>query len=131
LERHYQAEIKTERDREAFYSRAERALVWLNEFAPDEFRYRINQQPVPMELTEQQQQALQNLRQLIEQCDLADISPKDLNQKIYDEVIRATEIQPKEFFQVVYQKLISREQGPRLPSFLKEIGRERLLQLLV
>ena len=58
------------------------------------------------------------------------VEPKDLNQAIYDDVIHKTGADAKEVFHAVYKKLIGRDQGPRLPGFLKEIGKDRLLALL-
>jgi lysyl-tRNA synthetase class 1 len=67
---------------------------------------------------------------LVKSTDLDSIDPKELNQAIYDRVVHAAAVDPKAFFTVVYQTLIGRDQGPRLPGFLKEIGQNRLLELL-
>lgn len=68
---------------------------------------------------------------MIIRVDLDTIEGKDLNDLLYEEVIRGVEIEPKEFFELVYNKLISRDKGPRLPSFLKELGSEKIAKLLV
>lgn len=129
-EKFYRTSIVTESDRQAFTARASRALFWLEHYAPGEFRYMLNQQPVALELTPAQQESLRALRSLVETTDLDGIDGKELNQKIYDDVIRGVNIDAKEFFAAVYRKLINRDQGPRLPGFLKEIGREKLVELL-
>ena len=130
LNRYYSDKVKTETDRTLFLNRCERAWTWLTTLAPDEFRYQINKDSPEIQLSTLQSSALDNLKSLVETVDLDTIEANDLNQKIYDDVIRATDVDAKEFFQAVYQKLISRDKGPRLPSFLKEIGRDRLLNLL-
>ena len=130
LSKYYGDKAVTDRDKELFRIRSEKALFWLKEYAPEEFRYTINVDPVAMEVSELQQKAIDALKSLISSTDLDAIEGKELNQKIYDDVIRGVEIDGKEFFKVVYQKLITRDQGPRLPMFLKEIGRDRLLHLL-
>ena len=81
-------------------------------------------------MTLEQQTALTALRKLVETTDLGAVEPKELNQAIYDHVINAAGCDGKAFFTAVYQRLIGRDQGPRLPGFLKEIGKERLLELL-
>lgn len=132
FQRYYQDEIGSHpEDRQRFQLRAERAWRWVNEYAPEEFRYRLHKDPIAMELDPMEAKALQAMFELVRSTDLDEIEPKDLNQKIYDEVIRAVNIESKQFFRVVYQKLIGRDQGPRLPAFLKEVGQERLMRLLV
>ncbi|SMF50096.1 lysine--tRNA ligase [Pseudobacteriovorax antillogorgiicola] len=130
LERYYADDVRTELDRQLFERRCEKALAWLELYAPDEFKYKINQEPVEIDLDDSQKAALSALRALVESTDLDAILPKDLNQKIYDDVIRKVDIEAKHCFQAVYMKLINREQGPRLPGFLKELGKERILKLI-
>ncbi len=130
-ERYYLHLAKSEQEKALFFARAQRALHWLRECASDEFRYQIHTQPVAVSLSEKQTEALTALCQLLSELDLETIDAKDLNQRLYDDIIHKVSCDGKEFFAAVYQKLIGRDQGPRLPGFLKEIGRERLLKLLV
>jgi lysyl-tRNA synthetase class 1 len=128
--RFYQQDIRDSQDAVAFEERAVCAWRWLEKHAPEEFKYRINSEAVVMQLDSSLQQAVVALRKLVAATDLDAIETDDLNQKIYDEVIRGIGVDGKIFFPVVYQKLISRDRGPRLPGFLKEIGKDRLLGLL-
>ena len=64
------------------------------------------------------------------EVDLDAVDPKELNQLVYDQVVHGSGCDPKEAFKGIYQKLIGRDQGPRLPGFMKELGRERLNELL-
>jgi lysyl-tRNA synthetase class 1 len=130
LERYYTSEVKTPADRESFLSRAKRAAAWLEKYAPDEFRYRLHDKPHSVPLSDLQKAGLKALRDLVAATDLDAIDPKDLNQKIYDDAIRGANVEGKDFFAAVYQRLIGRDQGPRLPGFIKEIGRDKLLELL-
>jgi lysyl-tRNA synthetase class 1 len=130
LERYYRADVKTPADRDAFLERATRAWTWLEKYAPDEFRYQLHDAPVTLELSPEQSRGLAALRELVTGTDLDAIDPKDLNQAIYDRVIHGAGVDGKAFFSAVYQRLIGRDQGPRLPGFLKEIGKEKLLELL-
>ena len=127
----YAEHLRTPEDHAAFDLRAARAWTWVTAYAPEEFRFRINTQPIPMDLSDIQKSALEKLKQLITRVDLDTIEGKDLNDLLYEEVIRGVEIEPKDFFQLVYNKLISRDKGPRLPSFLKELGSEKIAKLLV
>ncbi|MCB9229096.1 MAG: lysine--tRNA ligase [Deltaproteobacteria bacterium] len=130
LKRYYSESIKSPADQEKFHARASRALKWLQTFAPDEFRYTLNSNPVRPDLGDDQLRALQAIRQLIHETDLDAISTKDLNELIWEKAVRGADCDAPDMFRAVYQKLISRNQGPRLPGFLKEIGKERLLEIL-
>ena len=130
LERYYADKVLTPLDRELFMARADRAWNWLEEYAPEEFRYQIHRQPVDVPLTPKQKEALEAFRGLLGAVDLQVIDAKDLNQRLYDDIIHTTGCDGKEFFAAVYQKLIGRDQGPRLPGFIKELGRDRILNLL-
>jgi lysyl-tRNA synthetase class 1 len=81
-------------------------------------------------MSEKQKEAVLALRGLLQKLDLSTIEAKDLNQRLYDDIIHTTGCDGKEFFSAVYQKIIGRDQGPRLPGFLKELGNERVLGLL-
>ncbi len=133
LKKFYSSEVKTEQDRTLFRIRCKKAAAWLDKYAEDGFKYSIRteawQRPT-CEHGELKDKALGALVAITSAEDFSTMVAKDLNQKIYDDVIRAVEIEPKVFFQDVYQHLIGRDQGPRLPSFLLEIGAERLQKLL-
>jgi len=130
LNRYYKEQVKTDQDQKLFIDRCERAWNWLTIHAPEEFRYQINLTPPELSLSDNQAKAIDMLKKLLSNIDLEALEASELNQKIYDDVIRGTGCDAKDFFQAVYQKLISRDKGPRLPSFLKEIGHERLMSLL-
>ena len=130
MDKYYSVETKDQVDRAAFEERAKLAWSWIEKHAPEEFCYRINTAQKQMDISDLDKLALGKLRQMLEGVDLEAIESKELNQKIYDDVIHGAEVEAKEFFPVVYQKLINRDRGPRLPSFLKEIGKSRLLELI-
>lgn len=130
LNKYYANDVKDEQDRQAFLSRCQKAWNWLQSHAPEEFRYAINKEKIDQSFEAPVEAAVTNLIALIKEIDLESITPKELNQLLYDKAIHPAECEPKSFFKAVYQKLILRDQGPRLPSFLKEVGEERLLHLL-
>jgi lysyl-tRNA synthetase class 1 len=130
-ERWYSNLAKTPEDKALFISRAHRAWNWVTDSAPDEFRYHINKAPVAFALSQYQTEALRLLLDLLDKVDLNAIEPKDLNQRLFDDIIHKTGRENgKEFFEAVYQKVISRDQGPRLPMFLKDLGADRVRKLL-
>lgn len=54
---------------------------------------------------------------------------KDLQQAMYD-IAKEIGIDPKALFTSMYQVLIAKDQGPRLASFMKIIGKDKLNKLL-
>lgn len=117
-------------DQDIFIARASCAWRWLKKHAPEEFKYSIHDSAQDIALSQDQQNALEAMRKLIANEDLAVIEAKQLNELIWEQVVHGANCDAKQAFQAVYQKLIGRDQGPRLPGFLKEIGKEKLLELL-
>jgi lysyl-tRNA synthetase class 1 len=131
MERYYGDMIQNQADKDAFLDRAGRAWNWLQHYAPEEFRYSLAAgRKNKSDFSESQHAAMKALGSLVNEVNLETVDPKDLNQLIYDKVIHASGCDPKEAFKAIYQKFIGRDQGPRLPGFLKELGRERVNELL-
>lgn len=130
MDKYYGSFMKTEADRMAFALRCSKATNWLERHAPDEFKYRINKTKPTRAWSADEQNILAKTRAVVESTDLEAIDPKDLNQKIYDAVVNGASWDSKVAFSTIYQCLINRDQGPRLPGFLKELGKERVLALL-
>ena len=60
---------------------------------------------------------------------LIQISP--LRLPYFHEIINKYELEPMTVFTMLYKKLIGLEKGPKLAGFIRTIGRERVLKLLV
>ncbi len=117
-------------DRTLFTERARRAVFWLTHYAPEEFCYGLQKEKQVISLEPKDKEALSLFRDLMKNLDLETISTKDLNETIWDRVINPSQIDSGVFFSLVYRHLIGRNQGPRLPGFLKEIGKEKILELI-
>ncbi|MFO7563521.1 MAG: lysine--tRNA ligase [Enhygromyxa sp.] len=126
---HYErsGELKTERERERFDARARCVWNWIEDFAPDEFRYRIRTEPVTRELPEGPKTALARLVTVLEQ--LPEASEAELvphMKTLFD----GLEIGATDFFPVVYDLLIDRPKGPKLTTLITVMGVARALPLL-
>ena len=55
---------------------------------------------------------------------------KALHEKMY-EIINSHELEPMPVFTLLYKKLINLEKGPKLAGFIRTIGQDRVLKLLV
>jgi lysyl-tRNA synthetase class 1 len=129
-ERYYQQELQSPADRQRFFIRVERALLWLDKYAPDEFRYRLQERSSLSSISAAQAAVITNLRGLVERVDIAAISSKELNELLWAEVVKTSELTPAEVFATIYQRLIGRDQGPKLPAFMQEIGGSKILEIL-
>ncbi len=112
---------------------SERALCvwnWIQKHAPEEFVFSLANVHDNNTLTEtkEQKNAIAFLCKNIEQ-DFEDMSDKDINAAIYS-CAREADIDPKEFFPVLYMRIIRRQKGPRLGSFFKILGKEKVCMYL-
>jgi lysyl-tRNA synthetase class 1 len=126
----YNNDIKNERDERRFQERAVRAAYWIENSAPEEFKFSLNKEVVKLDMTEKQTTFLKNLHTYLstEWNNIND--DKSLHEKMY-EMINALELEPMEVFTLLYRKLINLEKGPKLAGFIRTIGQERVLKLLV
>jgi lysyl-tRNA synthetase class 1 len=110
-------------------TRARCAWNWIQGFAPDSFRFALRpRDSEPLELTPAERRAIGLLRREIEEK-LDTHDEKSLSEAIYTLAAEA-QMEPKEFFKLVYRVLIEMEMGPRLAGFLLTIGKERALEIL-
>ncbi|MBX7081763.1 MAG: lysine--tRNA ligase [Nannocystaceae bacterium] len=107
--------------------RAQCAWNWVRDYAPDDFRYRIREQPADSPVPSEAVPLLSRLVQL-----LRDEAPATLEQALTDQFKRwsAEGIDLKQLYPVVYDRLLGREQGPKLTSLIATMGAARALPLL-
>lgn len=129
-ERFYSHLGLSEQEKKLFDDRAVCALNWLKNHAPEQFRYSLRRERKICAENELQVSALKLLKSIISEPRFAKMEAEQLNQELYDRIIKGIPIDAKDFFKSVYQTLVARDQGPRLPSFLKEIGQDKLMELL-
>lgn len=116
--------------RERLRARMACAWYWITQCAPEEFRFSLRD---PAAITESacgepaRAAAEQLLRLVVPFTDT--LEEKELGSKIYA-AAEACGMEPKAFFTASYEALIGKEQGPRLASFLKTIGKSRLEAIL-
>lgn len=125
----YQAEIKNSRDERRFNQRARCALFWIENYAPEEFKFQLNKSPSPIELTERQTHFLLELTKLLKTQGDHLHQDKILNDSLYD-LMRAQELGPQDVFSMLYQVLIGKDQGPKLAGFILSIGPERVCTII-
>lgn len=113
----------TEEEKAALKTRAQYVEKWLEEHAPEEYRFRVLEEPPSLSLDDDQQLALQKLMQALEctQWDGAKIH------EAIHAVKAATGIEPKKLFQPLYQAFLGRDNGPQMGWFLSTFPREKVI----
>ncbi|MGI5097698.1 lysine--tRNA ligase [Treponema socranskii] len=104
--------------------RCECAWYWITECAPEDFKFALRIESGAVALSDAEKAVVEKMK--------SDVLPfvessgeQELSQKIYDAAVGCG-IKPKELFGIMYRVLIGKEQGPRLASFMKIIGKEKL-----
>jgi lysyl-tRNA synthetase class 1 len=111
-------------------ARGERALYWLDECAPDEFRFRLRPDgEVAADMTSVAKKAVAALRDRVVACIETFPDDRACAQGIYD-VAGELGVEGKDLFRAAYQALIGKQQGPRLANFVRTSNKERLLGIL-
>jgi lysyl-tRNA synthetase class 1 len=126
---HYEAtgEVATEAERARFLERAARVWTWVEDFAPEEFRYRIRAVPSEITLDGEPRELLARLVEILEQS--PSISEEDLIPHLKT-LCDGTSLTAKDFYPYAYDLLIGREKGPKLTTLLTTMGSARALPLL-
>lgn len=112
--------------------RAECALFWITNSAPTcapEFCFSLKENGEKQEISGASLVALKRTRDEVVPKITEYENDKACQQAMYD-IATEVGIDAKELFKTLYMALIGKEQGPRLASFMKIIGRERLQKIL-
>jgi len=115
----------------ALKTRSERAKYWIDNCAPEDFRFRLQPEGTSARssFSETEKTAVRLLRDDVI-CKIETFSDdKTCSTAIYA-VAEKAGIDGKALFTAAYQALIGKDQGPRLASFLRAIDKQRLLGIL-
>jgi lysyl-tRNA synthetase class 1 len=111
--------------------RAACAKYWVEECAPEEFRFRLKEpggEPSPA-LDAAGKEAIRALRDKLISRIESITDDKSCAAEIY-KIAEEQGMEAKVLFRAAYQALIGKDQGPRLANFLRSISKERLLGIL-
>ncbi|MFH1132962.1 MAG: lysine--tRNA ligase [Nanoarchaeota archaeon] len=110
---------------EALLLRLRQAKRWLEHFAPEEARFKLQESADGAVLDEKQRQAI---RILAKDLEAKEWDEHSLFQRFYT-ICEEAGIANTEFFKGCYQVLLRRDRGPKLAPFLLVLGKERVLKL--
>ena len=124
-------DVKHEQE-ERLRRRAQCAWFWIQHSAPDhapEFCFALRNDGSKADLEGDLLTAVKRVRdEVLPKMDSFQ-TDKDCQQAMYD-IATQMSIDPKSLFTAMYKALINKEQGPRLGSFMRIIGKERLSEIL-
>ena len=120
-------EISTDEEKRIFRQRAECCWRWIEEYAPEDFRYRMRTKAVTRALSPDQRRALERLVGVLR--DQPNIAEVDLIPHMQG-LCEGTDLTLKTFCPIAYDLLIGRDQGPKLTTLLTTISGDRAVPLL-
>jgi lysyl-tRNA synthetase class 1 len=106
--------------------RARYAKFWLSAYAPEEFKYELQEEMPSAELSNVQKNALSALADFFHS---AERTGEELHLRLH-ELKTEIPIQPKELFQAIYRIFLNRDSGPKAGWFLAGLPRDFVIARL-
>jgi len=124
LKKHF--EISDSADLDRLTQRAKNALVWINKYAPEDFKFEV-QKTVSKEITldAKQKKALKLVGVKLKEQDW---NEQSLFEEFYN-ITKEIDIETKDFFKGAYLVLLNKEKGPKLAPFILVLGKEKVAKL--
>lgn len=122
---YFEKELKNAHDKKRLRKRAECAANWLKKYAPEEFKFSV-QEKCMVKLSSKEKKIFHELAGKLAEKEWND---KELHEEIYV-LCTNHEFPPKDFFKLAYNVIINKDKGPRLASFILEIGRKKVAKFL-
>jgi len=60
---------------------------------------------------------------------ISEREPEDLQNNIY-QIAKSNDVQPREFFRILYQIILNTNRGPKIGPFILDIGRQKVGQTI-
>jgi lysyl-tRNA synthetase, class I len=117
-------EIKNAKDKKRWLAVLERAKFWVENYAPDKYKFEINENP-KIKLNNNENEIIQGLIKILDK----DLSEEKLGEEIYS-LVKDSKLGTKDSFKLIYKILVSREKGPRLAPFIIIIGKNKVKKIL-
>ena len=110
-------------------ARAACAWYWVNECAPEDFRFSVRKPGEKAVLSAVEIEAIRHLRDEVVARLEGFADEKQVAEAIYA-AAAAAGTDGKTLFKAAYQALVGKDQGPRLAGFLGTLGKEKVLSIL-
>ncbi len=106
--------------------RARYAKFWLTTYAPEEFKYELQEEMPSAVLSDTQKKALAMLAEYLQN---GERTGEELHVRLH-EMKTGVPIQPKELFQAIYRIFLNRDSGPKAGWFLAGLPRDFVIARL-
>ncbi len=116
----------TEDETRALEERARYAKFWLTTYAPEEFKYELQEEMPQVELSDAQKNALAMLAEFFQ---ASERTGEELHLRLHELKVEIP-IQPKELFQAIYRIFLNRDSGPKAGWFLAGLPRDFVITRL-
>lgn len=115
----------TDEELNILYEREKYALVWLKEFAPQEFRLEMSNDVPKVQLNKSQKDFLKEVISLVNDIE----SPEKLQEALYEKA-KEMNVDIKDAFSSIYLVFIGKKFGPRAGQFLLSYPKEEVIERL-
>lgn len=117
-------------DRKYVIDRLNYARKWAIEFAPEEYKFVVNERISKSTFGKLGNLEISALRMFYEKISIRKECSEDECQKIIKEIVLEIGIKPKSFFRAAYLVLLNKDHGPKLTSLVKMIGQKKIVNIL-
>jgi len=115
----------TKLDIELNKKRIDLAKYWLDNHAPEEFKFSI-QEKINYIPNDNEKKALKQLQKSLE---TKKFNEESLAKELFD-ICKETSVEPRDFFKAAYKIIINKERGPKLATLVLAATPEKILKLL-
>lgn len=116
----------TDEERELLEERASFAKFWLATYAPDQFKYELQQSMPAVELSDDQKKAMSTLLTFMQE---GEKNGEEVHAQLHG-MKDSVPIAPKELFAAIYRLFLNRDSGPKAGWFLSVLPREFVITRL-
>ncbi len=113
-------------EKEALAERAGYAKFWLSTYAPEQYRYELQQELPAYALSDTQKHAMVSLLSFMRE---GEKNGEDMHAKLH-ELKDEVSIAPKELFTAIYRLFLNRDSGPKAGWFLSVLPRDFVIERL-
>ena len=119
----------TNKDKEELELRSKYAKIWLETYAPEDFKFEIQKEvpEVAKNLTDLQKNALKKVLEYIQSQEKLD--GQELHTQLH-EIRKESGLEPNDFFKAIYLSILGKEMGPKAGWFLSVLDKDFLIKRL-
>ena len=96
------------------------AKKWVTKYAPERYKFQIQESP-SVKLSDNEKQIVEQVLRALNKALKENMSDKELHQEFY-KICQENNVKVKDFFKLMYKILLNKDHGPKLASFLIMLG---------